>query len=73
MDNMKNIKELGLELIEDDKVKNVTFNIIIGDLSIGEVVKKIKDIQQGEKPAHLTDEQWIKWKNTGDQILKNVL
>ena len=51
----------------------MTINIVIGDMSISEEVKKMKELQQGKKPEHLTDEQWQKWKDTGNQILKNVL
>ena len=54
-------------------MKKITININIGDLSIGDDVKKIKSLQNGKKPKNLTDEQWVKWKETGNQILKNIL
>lgn len=49
-----------MNIINDNNIKHVSINIIIGDLSITDDVKKIKELQYYEKPDHLTDEQWKK-------------
>lgn len=59
--------------INDDNIKKVTINILIGDLSIAEDVKKIKELQKGEKPKHLTDEQWESWKEASNKIINNLI
>jgi hypothetical protein len=48
--------------------------IFIVDISIDltKDIRKIKELHKGEKPEHLTDEQWERAKKTGEQIIKNI-
>jgi len=57
--------------INDDSVKKISYNIVIGDFSIGNDVEHLRRLSTGAKPSHLTDDQFERWKKTGNAILKN--
>jgi len=62
--------------IEESKLipKTNMVHIVLTEMgSISGDVNKIKELHSNPKPDHLSDEQWQRYIQVGNEIIKNIL